>query len=405
MRKMLRYGRVAGPLALAVTAAVGLGSAASAGLAAPKPFVYAEAFSFSTMDPATAGLNPDMLVTQNTYDALTRYDESRADAHPAGAAPTSWTRKGTVWTFKLRTGVKFHNGAAFSATDVKASIDRMMKIGQGLAYLLYNVKSVAVVNPTTVKITAKTANPWLPANLVKVGIVSAADIKSHATGGDLAQGWFKDHENGTGAYKVQSNTPGTQLVLARNKGWFGKFSAHPVDTFIDRFVVDGTQRFIGLKGGDYQLAAFISTDNALSLDKKKFHLAIGNNLWAYPNLNFSLTQEPTKNADFRAALVAAFDYKAMVAYYKGYASTSNGPIPGWVPGLAERLAAEDPAGPGQGQVAAEAVRHVEDPRSSASSRPARPTTRSWARCCRPPRPRSASRSSCGRCRWPRSPSS
>src|SRR5262249_39826245 len=114
--------------------------------------------------------------------------------------------------------------------------------------------------------------------------------------------------------------------------WWGKFTAHPVDTFIDRFVVDGTQRFIGLKGGDYQLAAFISTDNALSLDKSKFHLVVGNNLWAYPNLNFSETQAPTSNADFRAALVAAFDYKAMIAYYKGYASTSNGPIPGWVPG-------------------------------------------------------------------------
>jgi ABC-type transport system substrate-binding protein len=295
------------------------------------PFVYAEAFPFSTMDPAAAGLNPDMLVTQNTYDALTRYDE----ADPATILPalaTSWTQNGNDWTFKLREGVKFHDGKPFTADDVKASIDRMMKMSQGLSFLLYNIASVDVVDPTTVVIHAKTGNPWLPANLTKVGIASAQDIKDHATGDDLAAGWFKDNENGTGAYKVTGNNPGTDLTLSRNTDWWGKFSDHPVETFIDRFVTDGTQRFIGLKGGDYQLAAFISTDNALSLDKDKFHLAVGNNLWAYPNLNLNPNIEPTSNPDFRAAMVAAFDYKAMVDYYKGYATTSNGPIPGWVPG-------------------------------------------------------------------------
>jgi ABC-type transport system substrate-binding protein len=299
--------------------------------AAETPFVYAEAFPFSTMDPATAGLNPDMLVAQNTYDALTRYNE-KAPSKILPALATSWTQKGKVWTFHIRKGVKFHDGASLTANDVKVSIDRMIKVGQGLAYLLYNVTRVKVVNASTITIACKTANPWLPANLVKVGIVSAKDVQTHASGSDLAQAWFKDHENGTGAYQVSKFTPGTELVLKRNTTWWGKFSAHPVDTFIDKFVVDGNQRFIGLKGGDYQLAAFISTENALSLDKSKFRLVRGHNLWAYPNLNFSTTQAPMNNSRFRAAMVAAFDYKAMVAYYKGFASTSNGPIPNWVPG-------------------------------------------------------------------------
>lgn len=315
----------------AAAAAAAVVGGTHAAHAAPAPFVYAEAFPFSTMDPATAGLNPDLLVAQNTYDALTRYN----DAAPTTILPalaTSWTQKGRVWTFHLRKGVKFHGGAPFTATDAKASIDRMMKLGQGLAYVMYDVQNVKVVNPTTLRITAKTTNRYLPANLTKVGIVSAADIKAHAAGKDLAQGWFKDHEDGTGPYEVSSYQAGTQLDLKRNTSWWGRFPAHPVDTFIDKFVVDGTQRFIGLKGGDYQLAAMISTENALSLDKSKFHLVVGHNLWAYPNLNFSTTQAPMNNPTFRAAVVAAFDYKAMVQYYKGFATTSNGPIPNWVPG-------------------------------------------------------------------------
>lgn len=300
------------------------------GNAQTKPFVYAEAFPFSTMDPAAAGLNPDMLVTQNTYDALTRYDED----DPATILPalaTEWSQNGKDWTFKIRQGVKFHSGALLSANDVKVSIDRMLKIGQGLSFLLYNVESVDVVDDATVVIHAKTANPWLSANLTKVGIVSARDVEEHASGDDLAAGWFAANENGTGAYRVSSHSPGVELRMERNKEWWGEFSDSPVETFIDRFVVDGTQRFIGLRGGDYQMAAFISTENALSLDRDKFDLVVGNNLWAYPNLNFSLTQEPTSNDDFRAALVASFDYSAMVTYYKDYATTSNGPVPGWVP--------------------------------------------------------------------------
>lgn len=314
-----------------VVAALIAVSAGSVSRAAPPPFVYAEAFPFSTMDPAAAGLNPDMLVTQNTYDALTRYNPS----NPTKILPalaTSWSQSGKVWTFHLRQGVKFHSGNSFSAADVKVSIDRMLKMAEGLSFLLYNVASTKVVNPTTVRIVAKTANPWLPANLTKVGIVSAKDVAAHSVKNDMGAAWFRSHEDGTGAYEVSKNTPGTELDLTRNTSWWGTFTAHPVDTFIDKFVIDGTQRFIGLKGGDYQLAAFISTDNALSLDKSKFHLAIGHNLWAYPNLNLSTTQAPTSNPKFRAAVVAAFDYKAMIDYYKGYGTTSNGPIPRWVPG-------------------------------------------------------------------------
>jgi peptide/nickel transport system substrate-binding protein len=319
---------------LVAASAIAGGLAAFGGLtasASTPPFVYAEAFAFTTMDPAAAGLNPDMLVTQNTYDALTRYNDN-APTKILPALATSWSRSGTTWTFHLRPGVTFHDGAPLTATDVKVSIDRMIKLGEGLSFLLYNISSVSVVNSMTVAIHTKTPNPWLPANLVKVGIVSAKDVAAHAKGNDLAAAWFANHEDGTGPYKVSSSTPGTQLVLVRNTKWWGKFTAHPVNTFIDRFVVDGTQRFIGLKGGTYQLAAMISTADALTLPKSQFHLVVGHNLWAYPNLNFSLTQAPTSNAKFRAALFDAFDYKAMVDYYKGYATTSNSPIPNWVPG-------------------------------------------------------------------------
>src|SRR3954452_21805369 len=102
---------------VAIVAAAVLGNTGRA-TAADAPFVYAEAFPFSTMDPATAGLNPDMLVAQNTYDALTRYNE-KAPSKILPALATSWTQKGKVCIFHIRKGVKFHDGASLTANDVK----------------------------------------------------------------------------------------------------------------------------------------------------------------------------------------------------------------------------------------------------------------------------------------------
>jgi len=122
-------------------------------------------------------------------------------------------------------------------------------------------------------------------------------------------------------------------VLVWNKSWWGKWPSYPINRVVDRFVVNGTERFTGLKGGTYDLAAFVPVSSALSLkNNPKFRLIIGNNLWAAPSIELNTAMAPTNNSDLRAALAAAFNYQAIVKYYHGYATVARGPIPRWVPG-------------------------------------------------------------------------
>ena len=175
---------------------------ANEALCSDQPFVWADAGEPSTLDPAITGINWEFTVDRNVYDHLTTYDS----ADPSTILPalaTEWSNDGqNTWTFKLRDGVTFHDGTPFSAEDVQASIDRILRLGQGQAYLISSVASVTVVDATTVRIETKSPDVFLAANLSHIEIVAKKDIDANAA--DDGQKWFSENMNGTGPYRFES---------------------------------------------------------------------------------------------------------------------------------------------------------------------------------------------------------
>jgi peptide/nickel transport system substrate-binding protein len=297
-------------------------------------FVYADAGEPSTIDPAKANVNFELTITRNVYDRLVDFDLNDP-SRLLPALATEWKQDGKTWTFKLRDGVKFHDGAAFDATDVKATLDRLLKIGQGQSYLVDDIESVTVVDPLTVKIETKAPTVFLASNLSRIEMLSHADVAKH--GDDLAQAWFNEHANGTGPYEFVSWTRGAQIELKRNDKWWGKFPDKPFNRVIDRFVTDGANRARGVEGGEFDMANFVPLDEALRIGSANgFHLIEGNNLWAWPAIYLNMDLAPTNNKDFRNALIKAFDYNAMLQSYQGKAETPRGPVPSWFPGSPEK---------------------------------------------------------------------
>ena len=101
---------------------------ASAGAAQPAQIVISQPAEATTMDPgrSTQVLTVNYFV--NIYDTLTRWDTA-LQLQPGLA--TSWkTVNDTTWEFTLRQGVKFHDGAPFTAEDVKATFERNMQPGK-----------------------------------------------------------------------------------------------------------------------------------------------------------------------------------------------------------------------------------------------------------------------------------
>lgn len=216
-------------------------------------FVYADAGEPTTLDPARTNTNYEFTVTRSVYDRLINYDLDDPSSLQPGLA-VEWTQDGNAWIVKLREGVKFHDGTSFDAEDVKATLDRLLKLKLGQSYLVSEITGVTVIDPATVRIETAQPNVFLPANLSKIEMLSSDDIAAHGGEGDT---FFAEGGNGTGPYKLVNWKRGVQIELERNTDWWGKFSDKPFDRIVDRFVEDGANRARGVEGGEFDMANFI----------------------------------------------------------------------------------------------------------------------------------------------------
>ena len=174
-----------------------------------------------SIDPHFTATGTHAEALKHVFDTLT-WSGDGLEVQPRLAE--SWRAlDATTWEFKLRRGVKFHDGSDFTAEDVKFSIDRIPMVSGPNPTTIYirRVKAVQVVDPHTVRIQTDGPSPTLPFDFIRLFIVS-----SKAAAGltkDTANAAFNSGKAavGTGPYKFVSWTPKDQLVLDRFDGFWG----------------------------------------------------------------------------------------------------------------------------------------------------------------------------------------
>src|SRR5690242_7305257 len=166
----------------------------------------------SSVDPHYHVLSPNISAARHIYEALINSDEKQ-ELKPALA--TSWKAvTPTKWEFKLRKGVKFHDGSEFTSKDVLYTLERVPKVpnspGLFSVYTRFITKAEAPDAHTVIFHTA-TPYPLLPNDLAQVFIISA---KSEGkTTEDFNAGRAAI---GTGPYQFVEWVRGDRLVLKRN---------------------------------------------------------------------------------------------------------------------------------------------------------------------------------------------
>src|SRR5713101_2630523 len=149
-------------------AAVFLLATASAGATQPAQIVISQPAEATTMDPgrSTQVLTVNYFV--NMYDTLTRWDTA-LQLQPGLA--TSWkTVNETTWEFTLRPGVKFHDGAPFTAEDVKATLDRnMVRCKTVVTPGFTTIEAVQIVSPSVIRILTKKPDPLIAVRMAQMG--------------------------------------------------------------------------------------------------------------------------------------------------------------------------------------------------------------------------------------------
>jgi peptide/nickel transport system substrate-binding protein len=164
---------------------------------------------------------------------------------------------GRVYEFKLRRGLKFHNGDAVTTEDVKFSFERYK--GAGAKELQTRVQQVEVVDPLTVRFHLK--EPW-PDFMTFIGTTAtAAGIvvpKKYVTSvGDDA---FRKHPIGAGPYKFVSHKPGVEVVLEAYTGYWRRVPN--VKKLVMKSVPEATTRAVMLKSGEADIAYVLDGPDA-----------------------------------------------------------------------------------------------------------------------------------------------
>ena len=139
-----------------------------------------------------------------------------------------------TWEFELRQGVRFHDGAPFTAEDVVFSIER----GRSEQYAGYfaDISDVRGIDAHTVRITTRAPDALLPDRLRKLFIMSKAWAEQHgvtraADFKSAEETYATRHANGTGPFILEAFEPGGRVVTRRNPDWWG-YEHYPVN--IDR---------------------------------------------------------------------------------------------------------------------------------------------------------------------------
>ena len=241
------------------------------------------------------------------YNVLETLTKIRADSSIAPLLATSWTvtPDNKTWAFKLRPGVKFHNGEPFSAATVKFAFERAAAADSTNKdkAVFANIVNFSATDEHTVVITLKNTNPDF---LFQLGQATAVIVEPKSVAGNATQ------PVGTGPFRLDSWAKGNNLVLAR---WDGHRDAKAValKRVTIRFISDAAAQVAALLAGDVDLFPRVSAARSLAQFKadKRFQVLVGGSR-AKTILAMNNKKKPLDDVRVRRAIAMAIDRKQVI---------------------------------------------------------------------------------------------
>src|SRR5438034_90563 len=250
-RELLKAAGVAGAAAALPSALAGPAGAQGT---QKRELVVAQGGDISKFDPHFSTSANDIRISFNLFDNLIA-------RHPDGklqpSLATDWKLTNpTTWTFKLRHGVKWHNGDPFSSADVKYSFERTWDPKQNtrVSTVFTTVDKVEAPDASTVVFTTKKPDPLLAARVAFYGGQIVPKKYLETVGNDT----FNAKPVGTGPVRFVSWTKDDKIVLEANPDYFG--GRPDFDRFVMRAVPEMAPRVAGLLKGETDIITQLPPD-------------------------------------------------------------------------------------------------------------------------------------------------
>jgi len=318
-------------LAVLIVAGVVALLAPAAQAAREAELIVSQKNDVETFDPHMSTNTSTHNITINVFDTLVRLADNGRDFVPELAE--SWkVVDATTWQFKLRRGVKFHNGEEFNAEAVKFTLDTVLdperKARQRPTYAAF--KGAKVDDPYTISITTHKPYAITLTQLQALMILPPGYVKK--------VGWdeFGRKPVGTGAFKFREWEKDVRVVLDANDAyWKGK---PKVRTLAFKPIPEDASRIAALQRGEVDIIDAVPYDRIPEIQKSAgLRISQRQGEQIYIGLDV-IRFEPFKKRDVRQALNYAVNADAIVKnLLLGYGVRLNGPFfpvtPGYDPNV------------------------------------------------------------------------
>jgi ABC-type transport system substrate-binding protein len=314
---------------LAVIVLVALAGSTAPALAQTR-FVFANESPYDTLDPHAVFDVGRVAVRLNLYDGLYRWLDNPPVLQPWLAESHAVSADGLTYTFKLRRGAKFHDGAEVTAEDVRYSAERILALKKGAAALLSTMiapGSTRALDRATVQFTlAKPAAIFL-AVVPEIHVVNSALLRKHEKDGDWGAAWLTSNEAGSGSYALVRYDPAIGFIAKRFPGHFMPWGPRWIDEIEFRHVKEDNTRVLGMLKGDYQ-----GTGGYLPIDQvKRMRDAPNVKIVEQESMRIMMFQinnqrAPLTDVHVRRAVNYAFDYDGFIKEILS-GSVERNPVP------------------------------------------------------------------------------
>ena len=294
-----------------------------------------------TLDPHGSNDTPSSNVQANIYETLVVQDENM-ELQP-GLAEEWEAVEDNVWEFKLREGVTFHDGSEFNAEVVKANLERVIdpEVGSPRAFLYSMITDIEAVDDYTVRITTEYPFSPLPSHLAHPG---GGMMSLEAIEGDYASmeegnepgTYINENPIGTGYFKFESWSPGTEVVLTKNEDYWGEPAR--LDSVTFKVVPEDLTRIAELETGVAHVTDPLSPSDVAQVEATDGLYVNQQGSVRTNYIGFNMEKEPFDDVRVRQAISMAIDKEQIIeGIYDGIGTPAIGPLAPDVFGYDESL--------------------------------------------------------------------
>lgn len=300
----------------------------------PGTLVYGAGGEPVNLEPGNIEDGNSLIVQQQIYNRLVQFKPGTTDLEPALATEWKSSEGGKVWTFKLRSGVKFHDGTDFDAEAVRFNVDRWWNPKSdygyrdaGKTYAIWQnlfggfkgspeslLEDVVVDGKDTIKFVLKQPFAIFPTAIASgyFGIASPTAIKK----AQANYGTPSSFAVGTGPFIFREWRRGDRIVLAKNPNYWQK-DLPKSEQLVMRFITDPAARLVQLRAGVIDMTVDLTPDQLPEVQKDPTLEAVFRPSFNVGYLALNPSYEPLSKPKVRQAIAQAIKKEEIVKAFWG----------------------------------------------------------------------------------------